>query len=179
MKYKLGDHRIHTIGDFFVAPDAAVIGRVSLGADVTVWFGAVLRGDTNDITIGERTNIQDTAVVHVDADAPAEIGAGVTIGHAATVHGCRIGDGTLIGIGATVLSHAVIGRQCIIGAGALVPERKHFPDRSLIVGMPAKRVRDVSDEELEILRESASHYVELGRRYRLELTEESDSDQMS
>ena len=170
MLYELGSLRVRTDGDeYFVAPSAAVIGRVTLGRDVNVWFGAVLRGDTNDIVIGARTNVQDNAVVHVDSDAPCTIGAEVTIGHAATVHGCRLGDRTLIGIGATILSHAVIGNYCIVGAGALITERKQFGDRSLIIGAPAKRVRAVTDEEVEMLKQSAAHYAALGRRYRSEL----------
>jgi carbonic anhydrase/acetyltransferase-like protein (isoleucine patch superfamily) len=169
--YALGPHTVTTVGnDFFVAPNAAVIGRVTLGRDANVWFSAVLRGDTNVITIGERTNVQDTAVVHVDHDAPASIGDEVTIGHGATVHACRVGDRSLIGIGATILSHAVIGRYCIVGAGALVTERKEFPDRSLIIGAPARRVREVTDAEMRMLVDSAAHYVDLGRRYRSELT---------
>jgi carbonic anhydrase/acetyltransferase-like protein (isoleucine patch superfamily) len=168
--YDLGQHKVTTAGDaFFIAPSAAVIGRVALGRDVNVWFGAVLRGDTNTITIGERTNVQDNAVIHIDSDAPAVIGNEVTIGHSAVVHGCRVGDRSLIGIGATILSHAVIGDYCIVGAGALITERKAFPDRSVIVGSPAKRFRDVTDAEMEMLVASAAHYVELGKRYRTEL----------
>ena len=170
MLYDLGEHRVQTIGDeYFVAPNAAVIGSVSLGRDVSVWFSAVLRADSSPITIGDRSNVQDTAVVHVDGDAPTVVGADVTIGHAATVHGCTVGDFSLVGIGATILSHAVIGKYCIIGANALITERKEFPDRSLIMGVPAKRVREVTEEEMEMLRESAAHYVEQGRRYRREL----------
>jgi carbonic anhydrase/acetyltransferase-like protein (isoleucine patch superfamily) len=170
MLYDIGEHRLETAGgEYFVAPGASVIGRVRLGRDASVWFGAVLRGDSESITIGDRSNVQDTAVVHVDSDAPTVVGADVTIGHAATVHGCRIGDFSLVGIGATILSHAVIGRFCIVGANALITERKQFPDRSLIVGVPAKRVREVTVEEMEMLRDSAAHYVEQGRRYRREL----------
>src|SRR5690606_35047462 len=119
--YDLGEHRVQTIGDdFYVAPSASVIGRVYLGRHANVWFGAVMRGDVNDIRIGDDTNVQDTAVIHVDADAPCTIGRGVTIGHGAVVHGCTVGDFSLIGIGATILSHAVIGSYCLVGAGALV-----------------------------------------------------------
>jgi carbonic anhydrase/acetyltransferase-like protein (isoleucine patch superfamily) len=175
MLYDLGSLSVPTAGDdFFVAPSAAVIGQVTLGRGANVWFGAVLRGDTNTITIGERTNVQDNAVVHVDHDAPAVLGNEVTVGHAATVHGCTIGARSLIGIGATLLSHAVIGRYCIVGAGALITERKEFPDRSLIIGAPAKRVREVTDEEMQMLIASAAHYAEHGRRYRAELRPRSD-----
>jgi carbonic anhydrase/acetyltransferase-like protein (isoleucine patch superfamily) len=175
MLYDLGSLSVRTAGDdFFVAPSAAVIGQVTLGRGANVWFGAVLRGDTNTITIGERTNVQDNAVVHVDHDAPAVLGNEVTVGHAATVHGCTIGARSLIGIGATLLSHAVIGRYCIVGAGALITERKEFPDRSLIIGAPAKRVREVTDEEMQMLIASAAHYAEHGRRCRAELRPRSD-----
>jgi carbonic anhydrase/acetyltransferase-like protein (isoleucine patch superfamily) len=140
MLYNLGDHCVVTeYDDYFVAPNAAVIGRVILGRGASIWFGAVLRGDSNLIRIGDGTNIQDTAVVHVDHDAPATIGDNVTVGHAATVHGCTVGDRSLIGIGATILSHAVIGRDCIVGAGALITERKQFPDRSMIIGAHSLR----------------------------------------
>ena len=170
MLYTLGAHSPASVGgQYFVAPTAAVIGRVRLGRDASIWFGAVLRGDTNDIEIGDETNIQDSSVVHVDADAPARLGARVTVGHAAVVHGCTIGNGSLIGIGATILSHARVGDFCIVGAGALITERKQFPDRSLIIGAPAKRARDVTDEEVEMLKQSAAHYAALGRRYREEL----------
>lgn len=170
MLYRLGAHRVQTIdGECFVAPSAAVIGRVFLGRDVSIWFGTVLRGDTNDIRIGDRTNVQDNAVIHVDDDAAATIGNDVTIGHGATVHGCTVGDRTLIGIGALILSHAVIGSDSIVGAGALITERKRFPDRSLIIGTPARRLRELTDAEIAMLRENAAHYVALGQRYRREL----------
>jgi carbonic anhydrase/acetyltransferase-like protein (isoleucine patch superfamily) len=168
--YELGEHRVQTVGDeFFVAPSAAVIGRVRLGRDASVWFGAVLRGDGNDIRIGDRSNVQDTAVVHVDGDAPTTVGNDVTIGHSAVVHGCTVGDFSLIGIGATILSHAVIGNYCLVGAGALVTERKRFEDGSLIIGAPARRLRALTDKERRMLEESAAHYVAQGRRYRREL----------
>lgn len=170
MLYELGAERVQTVGDeYFVAPTAAVIGRVSLGRDASVWFGTVLRGDSNHITIGDRSNVQDNSVIHVDSDAPAIIGNDVTIGHAAVVHGCTIGDFTLIGINATILSHAVIGNYCLVGAGALITERKQFPDRSLIIGAPARRVRELTDAEVEMLKQSAAHYVAQGQRYRREL----------
>jgi len=167
MIYTLDRHRPTTDGDrFFVAPSAAVIGRVSLGTDASVWFGAVVRGDGNTIHIGARSNVQDNAVVHVDNDAPVEIADDVTIGHSAVVHGCTIGRYTLIGIGATILSHAVIGRHCLVGAGALVTERKEFPDRSLILGAPARVARTLTEAEMESLQASAEHYAALGREYR-------------
>jgi carbonic anhydrase/acetyltransferase-like protein (isoleucine patch superfamily) len=170
MIYDLGSHRVQTIGEeFFVAPSASVIGRVHLGRDASIWFNAVLRGDVNDIRLGDRTNVQDTAVLHVDGDAPCTVGNDVTIGHGATVHGCTVGDFSLIGIGATILSHAVIGRYCLVGAGALITERKVFADRSLILGAPARRARELTDEECRALEASAARYAELGKRYRREL----------
>jgi len=171
MLYALGNHTPTLADDtIFIAPTAAVIGRVSLGRDVSIWFGAVLRGDGNTIEVGDGTNIQENAVVHVDSDAPARLGRNITVGHAAVVHGCTVGDGSLIGIGATILSHARIGRFCLVGAGALVTERKEFPDRSLIIGSPARLVRELTDDEVEMLKESAAHYAEFGRRYRAELS---------
>lgn len=170
MLYDLGTERVQTVGEeFFAAPSSAVIGRVFLGRDVSIWFNAVLRADSNDIRIGDGSNVQDTAVIHVDSDAACTIGRNVTIGHAAVVHGCTVGDGSLIGINATILSHAVIGRHCLVGAGALVTERKTFPDRSLIVGVPARRVRELTDQEVEALEQSAAHYIAQGQRYRREL----------
>ena len=170
MIYDLGAHRVQTVGEeFFVAPNAAVIGRVYLGRDATVWFSAVLRADGNDIRIGDRSNVQDTAVLHVDNDAACTVGNDVTIGHGATVHGCTVGDNSLIGIGAVILSHAVIGKYCLVGAGALITERKVFADRSLIIGAPARRIRELTDDECRGLEASAKHYVERGREYRLGL----------
>jgi carbonic anhydrase/acetyltransferase-like protein (isoleucine patch superfamily) len=170
--YDLGSHRVQTNGDeFYVAPSASVIGRVFLGRHASVWFSAVIRGDVNDIRLGDDTNVQDTAVIHVDADAPCTIGRSVTIGHGATVHGCTVGDFSLIGIGATILSHAVVGKYCLVGAGALITERKVFADRSLIIGAPARRARELTDEECRALEASAANYAERGRQYRRELSE--------
>lgn len=171
MLYDLGDDRVQTEGDrYFVAPNAAVIGRVSLGKDATVWFSSVLRGDNDSITIGARCNVQDGSVFHVDAGVPVILEDEVCIGHSVTIHGCHIGTGSLIGMGATILNHAVIGKHCIVGAQALVTERKAFPDRSLILGAPARRVREVTDEEVEHTKWIAEHYVQRGQRYRRELT---------
>jgi carbonic anhydrase/acetyltransferase-like protein (isoleucine patch superfamily) len=176
MLYTLGTESPRTAGDdYFVAPTAVVIGRVTLGRDANVWFGAVLRGDVTTIEVGDGTNVQENSVIHVDSDAPARIGANVTIGHAAVVHGCTIGDYSLVGIGATILSHAKIGQFCLVGAGALITERKEFPDRSLIIGAPAKRIREVTDAEVAMLRESATHYAERGRLYRRDLNLVSDT----
>jgi carbonic anhydrase/acetyltransferase-like protein (isoleucine patch superfamily) len=152
-------------GRYWVAPDAHVIGRVRLGPDVGIWFGAVLRGDNELIDVGEGTNIQEGALLHTDAGAPLTVGAGCTVGHHAILHGCTIGANTLVGMGATVLNHARIGANCLIGANALVTEGKDFPDNSLIVGSPAKVVRTLDEVAVERLRWSARHYVENWGRY--------------
>ena len=170
MIYDLGDDRVRTAGAFFVAPNAAVIGRVTMGKDASVWFSSVLRGDNDRITVGDRCNIQDGSVLHVDDGIPLVLEEGVSVGHAVTMHGCYIGAGSLIGMGATILNHAVIGKFCIVGAQALVTERKEFPDRSLIIGSPARRLREVTEEEIELMKWTADHYVERSQRYREELT---------
>ena len=145
---------------FWIAPDAHVIGRVRLGRDVGIWFGAVLRGDNEMIDIGEATNIQEGALLHTDMGAPLSIGAGCTIGHKAILHGCTIGENSLVGMGATILNHARIGANCLVGANALVTEGKEFPDNSLIVGAPAKAIRVLDGQAAEQLRLSAVSYVE-------------------
>jgi carbonic anhydrase/acetyltransferase-like protein (isoleucine patch superfamily) len=152
-------------GRFWIAPDAHVIGRVRLGFDVGIWFGAVLRGDNELIDIGDATNIQEGALLHTDEGAPLSVGAGCTIGHHAILHGCTIGENSLIGMGATILNHARIGRNCLVGANALITEGKEFPDNSLIVGAPAKAIRVLDDASAERLRWSAKHYVENWKRY--------------
>ena len=150
---------------FWIAPDAHVIGRVLLGLDVGVWFGAVLRGDNEPIDIGEASNIQEGAVLHTDEGAPLTVGAGCTIGHRAILHGCTIGENSLVGMGATVLNHARIGRNCLIGANALITEGKEFPDTSLIVGAPAKAIRALDEAAVERLRWSSRNYVENWKRF--------------
>jgi carbonic anhydrase/acetyltransferase-like protein (isoleucine patch superfamily) len=152
-------------GRCFVAPDATLIGRVRLRDDANVWFGAVLRGDNEWIDIGPRSNVQDLSVLHTDMGCPLTIGADVTIGHAVILHGCTIGEGSLIGMGATIMNNAKIGRFCIVGANALIPEGKVYPDYSLIVGAPAKVVKSLDPSATEGLLTSARHYVENGRRY--------------
>jgi carbonic anhydrase/acetyltransferase-like protein (isoleucine patch superfamily) len=157
--------------DVFVAPTAVVVGDVEIGAGSNVWFGVVLRGDISSIRIGERTNLQEGVVVHLDADAPTVIGDDVTIGHGAIVHGCTVGSGTQIGMGAIVLSRAIIGEGCMIAAGALVPEGMEIPAHSLVMGMPAKIRRDVSDDERKILLDRAAAYSARGAEYRVLLAE--------
>ncbi|HBB55550.1 MAG TPA: gamma carbonic anhydrase family protein [Hyphomonadaceae bacterium] len=154
----------------FVAASAAIIGRITLARNSSVWWGAILRGDNEPILVGEESNVQDGSVLHTDMGAPLTIGARVTIGHMAMLHGCLIGDESLIGIKATVLNHAKIGKNCIIGAHALITEGKEIPDRSLVVGAPGKIIREVTDADIAMLRASAAHYVENGRRYRQGLT---------
>lgn len=156
-------------GSYWIAPDAHVIGRVRLGVDVGIWFGAVLRGDNDPIEIGERTNIQESCILHTDLGAPLTIGPDCTIGHRAILHGCTIGPNSLIGMGATVLNHARIGRNCLVGANALVTEGKEFPDNSLIVGSPAKAIRTLDAAAIERLTWSARHYVENWRRFARDL----------
>lgn len=155
--------------EYWIAPNATVIGDVRLGVDASVWFGAVVRGDNDPVTIGARSNVQDGAVLHSDPGVPLDIGADVTIGHLAMVHSCTVGDGCLIGIGAIVLSRAVLGRHCLVGAGAVVTEGKAFPDRSLIVGSPGRVVRELTDAQCAALDASAAHYVENWRRYARDL----------
>ena len=156
-------------GAYWVAPTASVIGRVRLARDVSVWWGAVLRGDMDLIDIGEGTNIQDGAILHTDAGVPLVLGAHVTVGHRAMLHGCTVGEGSLIGIGATVLNGARIGRHCLIGAHALVTERTEIPDNSLVLGSPAKVVRPISEGQLKVLQGSGPHYVHNAERYRTRL----------
>ncbi|TFY98741.1 gamma carbonic anhydrase family protein [Ramlibacter rhizophilus] len=149
----------------WVADSATVIGAVELGEDASVWFGAVVRGDTEPIRIGRNSNVQDLSVLHADRGKPLVIGENVTIGHQVMVHGCTIGDNSLIGIGAIVLNGARIGRNCIVGAGSVVTEGKEFPDNSLIIGSPAKLVRSLDEASAQKLRQSAEHYVDNARRY--------------
>jgi len=153
----------------WVADSAEVVGDVVLGEDVGIWFGTVVRGDTAPIAIGARTNIQDLSVLHADVGMPLTIGEGVTVGHKTVLHGCTIGDDSLIGIGAVVLNGAKIGKGCLVGAGALVTEGKEFPDGSVILGSPAKVVRQLSPEQLQGLRLSAQHYVTNAQRFKTSL----------
>lgn len=149
----------------FVAPDATLVGRIVIGRDVGFWFGVAVRGDNEPIVIGARTNVQEHAIMHTDPGFPLTIGEGCTIGHRALLHGCSIGENTLIGMGAIVLNGARIGRNSLVGAGALVTEGKEFPDASLIVGAPAKAIRTLDDAAIARLRLSAQHYVGNARRF--------------
>ena len=152
-------------GEYWIAPNACVMGNVILKKNASIWFGVTLRGDNDPITIGENSNIQDGSVLHTDLGVPLAIGANCTIGHMVMLHGCTIGDNSLVGIGAIVLNGAKIGRNCLIGAGALIPEGKEIPDNSLVMGAPGKVVREVSEHQVQILTGSALHYVENWKRY--------------
>ena len=159
--------QVHT--QAWVAPSAQVMGQVSVGAGASIWFGTVVRGDTERITIGADSNIQDASVLHADAGQPLVIGERVTVGHQAMLHGCTVGDESLIGIGAIVLNGAKIGKNCLVGAGALVTEGKEFPDGSMILGSPAKVVRQLTPEQIKGLRQSAQHYIDNARKFRATL----------
>lgn len=155
-----------TLGEgVYVAPGARVIGNVTLGKDASVWFNAVVRGDASTVTVGEGTNIQDLTLVHCDAGFPAAIGRNVTVGHSCVIHGCTIGDDCLIGMGTTILNGAKLGDNCLVGAGSLITEGKEFPAGSVIMGRPAKVVREVGENELEKIRHGAKHYQDNARQY--------------
>ena len=164
--YELDGKAPEVADSAWVADSAQVMGHVTLAEDSSVWFGAVLRGDTETITVGKGSNIQDGSVLHADYGYPLSLGERVTVGHQVMLHGCTIGDETLIGIGATVLNGAKIGRNCLVGARALITEGKEFPDGSMIFGSPAKVVRTLTPEQVEGLRRSAEHYMENAQRYR-------------
>ncbi|APE30269.1 gamma carbonic anhydrase family protein [Halomonas aestuarii] len=163
--YQYGDDRPEIEDDVYVAETADVMGRVTLKRNASVWYQAVLRGDTDHLEVGEGSNIQDGAVMHADPGFPLTVGKGVTVGHQAMLHGCTIGDGSLVGIQAVILNGAVIGRNCLVAAGAVVTEGAHFPDNSLIVGAPAKVKRELSAEAIEGLKKNAERYVERGQRH--------------
>jgi carbonic anhydrase/acetyltransferase-like protein (isoleucine patch superfamily) len=167
--YQLGDVRPRIDETAYLTDSATVIGDVTLKANASVWYGVTLRGDTEPIVIGANSNIQEGTVLHTDKGFPLTVGDNVTVGHQAMLHGCTIGDGSLIGIQAVVLNGAKIGRNCLVGAGALVTEGKEFPDNSLIIGSPAKAVRTLSDEQLAGLQKSADMYVQRAKHYRAQL----------
>jgi carbonic anhydrase/acetyltransferase-like protein (isoleucine patch superfamily) len=167
--YQLGEHAPEIDASSFVADSANVVGKVSLHANTTVWFGATLRGDNERITIGENSNVQEGTVMHTDMGYPLTVGKNVTIGHQAMLHGCTIGDGALIGIQAVILNGAKIGKGCLVGAGALVTEGKEFPDDSLIIGSPAKAVRTLTDEDAARLLVIADGYAQRGQLFKTQL----------
>jgi carbonic anhydrase/acetyltransferase-like protein (isoleucine patch superfamily) len=170
MEYALGDSHVTTVGDaYWIAPTAVVIGNVKLERNASVWWGAVLRGDNELITLGEGSNIQDGCVLHTDPGYPLVIGKDVTVGHLAMLHGCVIGDNSLIGIGAVILNGARIGSNCLIGAKALIPEGKEIPDNSLVMGAPGRIKSEVGEEHVDRIRRGAVHYVANWQRYKRDL----------
>ena len=157
--------------EYWIAPNAAVMGRVILKKNASVWWGATLRGDNEAITVGEGSNVQDGSVLHTDMGSPLVIGANVTVGHMVMLHGCEIGDNSLVGIGSIVLNGAKIGKNCLIGANCLITEGKEIPDNSLVMGAPGKVVREVSEQQAMVIRGGSAHYVDNWKRYRRELTQ--------
>ncbi len=176
MLYQLGEHRVRAEGGYWVADSATVVGKVLLKEGASVWFNAVLRGDNELITVGEGANVQDGAILHTDPGFPLNIGAHATIGHKVMLHGCEIGEGTLIGINAVVLNGAKIGKNCLVGANALITEGKEIPDNSMVLGSPGKVVRTLSDEQARGLRVGAAHYVENARRFREQMQPQTEAD---
>jgi carbonic anhydrase/acetyltransferase-like protein (isoleucine patch superfamily) len=164
--YELDDRVPQMHESAWVADSAEVIGDVQLGQDSSIWFGTVLRADTESLRIGRGSNIQDNSVLHADPGVPLVVGDNVTVGHQVMLHGCTIGDGSLIGIGAVVLNHAKIGKNCLVGAGSLITEGKEFPDGSMIIGSPARAVRQLTPEQIEGLKVIARHYIANARRYK-------------
>ena len=170
MLYALGSRAVQLRGSgHYIAPSATVIGDVVLESESSVWFNVVIRGDNETITIGARSNIQDGSVLHTDAGVPLTVGPSVSVGHLVMLHGCTIGEGSLIGIKAVILNGARVGRDCLVGANTLIAEGKTIPDRSLVIGSPGKVVRTLDDAEIARLRWIADHYVENARRYRTDL----------
>lgn len=170
MLYSLGERRVELRGTrHYIAPGAVVVGSVILEEDVSIWFNAVVRGDNDQITIGPRTNIQECAVLHTDPGIRLTLGAGVTVGHQAMLHGCTVGDGSMIGIAAVVLNATVIGKECLVGAGAVVTERKSFADRSVIFGSPAKVAREATPDNIERIKGDTLSYVHRGAYYKSNL----------
>ncbi|MEB0039535.1 MULTISPECIES: gamma carbonic anhydrase family protein [unclassified Pseudomonas] len=174
MKFRLGDSRVETDPKSWVAPTATLIGKVKLEAGASVWFGAVLRGDNELIHIGENSNVQDGTVMHTDMGSPLNIGKGVTIGHNVMLHGCTVGDYSLIGINSVILNGARIGKHCLIGANSLIGEGKVIPDGSLVMGSPGKVMRELTDVQKKMLEASAAHYVHNAQRYARDLAPQDD-----
>ena len=169
MFYELDGHRVQAEGDYFVAENAVLLGKVLLKHNASVWFGAVLRGDNDLITVGDHSNVQDLSVLHTDPGCPLTIGSYCTIGHKVMLHGCTIGDNTLVGINSVILNNAVIGPNCLIGANSLIPEGKVIPEGSLVMGSPGKVVRQLTPEQIAGLRRSAEGYVANSHRFRASL----------
>jgi len=167
--YQIEEHAPQLAATAWVADSAQVMGRVTLAAGASVWYGAVLRGDNDQMTIGANSNIQDGSVLHTDHGVPLTVGEGVTVGHQVMLHGCTIGDNTLVGIQSVILNNARIGRNSIVGAGTLIPEGKTYPDGVLIVGVPGKVVRELTPEQIARLKLQAAHYVQQAERHRTQV----------
>ena len=165
MLYQIADKRPTIKGKHFIAPNAVLIGDVVLENNASIWFNVVIRADNDTITIGENSNIQDGSILHVDTDVPLNVGKNVTVGHKVMLHGCTIGDGSLIGMNAVVLNGANIGKECLIGANTLVPENMQVPDGSMVLGSPGKIVKQLPEEHRQMIANGAAHYVENGKRY--------------
>lgn len=174
MNYRLGEFRVEADPESWIAPNATLVGKVRLERGASVWFNCVLRGDNELIQIGENSNVQDGSVMHTDMGYPLTLGTGVTIGHKAMLHGCTVGDYSLIGINAVILNGAKIGRYCLIGANTLIPEGKVIPDGSLVMGSPGKVIRELTDQQKKMLEASAAHYVHNAQRYARELFEQEE-----
>lgn len=169
MKYSLGDRKVICKGDYWIAPNAIVIGSVVLENNASIWWNCVLRGDSDTLTIGENSQVQDGSVLHADPGFPLTLEKNVSVGHMAMLHGCTIGEGSLVGIGAVILNGAKIGKNCLIGARAFIGEGKEIPDGSMVLGMPGKVVRQLSADEISRINRISEHYVQNSRRYRNEL----------
>ncbi len=165
MFYELKNKKPNILGQNWVAPNAIIVGDVTLEKNTSIWFNAVLRGDVENIYIGEGTNIQDGSILHTDLGCPLKVGKYVTVGHLVMLHGCTIGDNSLIGIGAVILNKAKIGKNCIIGAKTLITENKEIPDNSLVVGSPGKIIREVTDKEKKLILENTKHYQDNWKKY--------------
>jgi carbonic anhydrase/acetyltransferase-like protein (isoleucine patch superfamily) len=166
MKYAIEERRVVCKGEYYIAPGAIVVGSVILEDKVSIWFNCVVRADNDTITLGEGSQIQDGSVLHADPGAPVLFEKNVSVGHMAMVHGCTVGEGSLIGIGAILLNHCKIGKHCLVGAGALIPEGKEYPDGTLILGSPGKVVRDLKPEEIERIGRTARNYQLRAQRYK-------------
>nr|WP_286010332.1 gamma carbonic anhydrase family protein [Serpens gallinarum] len=170
----MGEFRVEADPESWIAPNATLVGKVRLERGASVWFNCVLRGDNELIQIGENSNVQDGSVMHTDMGYPLTLGTGVTVGHKAMLHGCTVGDYSLIGINAVILNGAKIGRYCLIGANTLIPEGKVIPDGSLVMGSPGKVIRELTDQQKKMLEASAAHYVHNAQRYARELFEQEE-----
>jgi carbonic anhydrase/acetyltransferase-like protein (isoleucine patch superfamily) len=176
MIFSLGDRRVRAEGDYYIADSAVVIGSVLLKNNASVWFNVVIRGDNDLIVIGENSNVQDGSVLHTDGGVPLVIGANVTVGHKVMLHGCTIGDNSLIGINSVILNNARIGRNCLIGANTLITEGKEIPDNSMVLGSPGKVVRELSEQQRQILQLSAASYVRNFKNFKANLVPQAQCD---